>query len=481
MLLARARELAEGRSWRELCAFLLDQDPLAPGPGLVVQAIDAALAESDPAALQWALRHAVEGRLPHRGRAAVALRLARGGHPEQGWAVLQADPAAIEAPEVRWSVLAALAVMAASKAATPERRRSALSLHARLLAQEGVPPEATSIRFPAAAALAPPAFPLVVRYAPTADPEAPAAIERHLAQKEIRLAQEATPVVQVYRDVAINRLGHLWRAGRRESDATAPSVPAGVRAVGGTNNLYHWLGAWLPSIAWRFMPGAPADLPILLRSDARRFQLESLELLGGPDLPIVQVGAACRVGALYDVDNRAVRLDPAGGIEPVIARLIAAAEARVPDPPVRAERLYISRRDAASRPMANEAELEARLAALGFTSVMLTPYTLSESIAIIRAARVIAAPHGAGLSHLLLARPGTAVFELMPFNEEVLHVRLCMARLSRLRGHRHLLWVERREQEGMAWHASIPEAVAAIEAFLRSDAAGPGIPGFASP
>ena len=98
---------------------------------------------------------------------------------------------------------------------------------------------------------------------------------------------------------------------------------------------------------------------------------------------------------------------------------------------------------------------------------MLTPYSLSQSIAIIRSAECIVAPHGAGLSYLLLARPGTAVFELMPFSAQVLDVRLCMTRLSRQRGHRHLLWVEGGEVDGI-WHASIPEVVAAVAAFLAA-------------
>ncbi|MEO3472399.1 glycosyltransferase family 61 protein [Roseomonas sp. CAU 1739] len=466
-LAPRLRALATERSWRTLCDLLRAEAPAAPRPLVLAYAIDAAIAAGDETVRHWAVRHALNAPVPHRMRVVAALKLARAGHSDEAWDLLQADPTAIEALEGRGLVLPTLQWIARDGAVAADRRAAAQDLHDRVLASAETIAEPTDFRFPPPAALGPPAFDLAIRMAPGSDPAAFATIAAALDGKEALLARRRAPAVRVLRDVAINREGQVWRAGTQAMDADAPAIAAGIHCTGVTNNLFHWLGAWLPALAWRFASGAPADLPILLRDDARHYQLESLDLLGGPDLPVVRVGAALRVGRLYDVEHRHIRLDPDGGVEPMIARLVAAAEARVPVPPVRARRLYVSRRDAARRRMANEAELEARLEALGFVPVMLTPYTLSQGIAIIRGADCIVAPHGAGLSNLLLARPGTAVFELMPFNEQVLDVRLCMTRLSRQRGHRHLLWVERGEAGGI-WRASIPEAVAAIEGFLAA-------------
>jgi capsular polysaccharide biosynthesis protein len=83
---------------------------------------------------------------------------------------------------------------------------------------------------------------------------------------------------------------------------------------------------------------------------------------------------------------------------------------RVPDlPPLK---LYVSRKDSKRRRMINEDILEAQLAARGFKIVTLSSLPLSEQFALFRAADVVVAPHGAGLSNLIFSRQGTRVIEL---------------------------------------------------------------------
>lgn len=74
-------------------------------------------------------------------------------------------------------------------------------------------------------------------------------------------------------------------------------------------------------------------------------------------------------------------------------------------------RLYIDRRGG-SRPLANEDEVVAALAHLGFQAVRLETLPLADQIALFAHAEVIVAPHGAGLGNLVYAQPGCRLVEL---------------------------------------------------------------------
>lgn len=84
--------------------------------------------------------------------------------------------------------------------------------------------------------------------------------------------------------------------------------------------------------------------------------------------------------------------------------------ARVSD--AKPNKIYVSRGDSARRRMTNERDVEGRLSSIGFEVVKLTGLPLVEQIRLFRSADVIVAPHGAGLSNVLFARPGTRVIEL---------------------------------------------------------------------
>lgn len=77
------------------------------------------------------------------------------------------------------------------------------------------------------------------------------------------------------------------------------------------------------------------------------------------------------------------------------------------------ERLYISRAKARRRRVANESELWAQLATHSFAKLHLEDLTWSEQINAFRGAKVIVAPHGAGLANLAFCPPGTKVIELL--------------------------------------------------------------------
>ena len=125
----------------------------------------------------------------------------------------------------------------------------------------------------------------------------------------------------------------------------------------------------------------------------------------------------------------------------------------------RGPRIYIARGPAAARPVLNEPELTARLAGLGFTSVLLETCSFTEQVAIFRDARLIVAAHGAGLANLVFSSPGAAVLEL--FSPDYLRPD-CYFTLSRQLGRTYDFWLDE-SQAGPArpWGA-ITADVAAI-------------------
>ena len=92
------------------------------------------------------------------------------------------------------------------------------------------------------------------------------------------------------------------------------------------------------------------------------------------------------------------------------------------------ERLYISRERARRRRVANEPELWTQLAARGFVKLHLEELTWTQQINAFRAAKIVVAPHGAGLANLIFCEPGTKVVEL--FNRS--YVNGCYWQLAAL-------------------------------------------------
>jgi len=94
------------------------------------------------------------------------------------------------------------------------------------------------------------------------------------------------------------------------------------------------------------------------------------------------------------------------------------------------ERIYIDRAGARRRKVADEPAVIAALAARGFVAVRLEALPWAEQINRFRRAKVIVAPHGAGLANLVFCEPGTRVIELFDRS----YVNGCFWQLAALRG-----------------------------------------------
>jgi capsular polysaccharide biosynthesis protein len=416
----------------------------------------AAQAGSAEAARQAALV-AVSADLTPLDRATIARRLATPSLrvPDLAWAVLAADPAAMLAPEAEAEAIRALGGIADGD--DPLLRAAAAAARRRLLRIAPARFEALPQPGPAQPWAPPPAAPLRLLRAHAVPPAAEEIFRGFAEAFERELARPPGALVRVLRDVFVNASGQVWLAdgqqvldglnggppapippASRAAMATAPRLDDAEYATLRPNagNFFHWMINNLPALSRHAR--AEAAPTLLAGRQPPGFVVESLALAGA-DWPLVPAGDATFVARLAVGWAPVAALAQRGAGTLLHDRLAAAADAGAL-PGDAAPLLYISRRDSGFRALANEAELEAALAARGFATVAFQGRPLAEQLRIVRAARLIVAPHGAGLAHLAFARPGVAVLELMPLVTS-LSLRFQMARVSRVMGHRHALWL----------------------------------------
>jgi capsular polysaccharide biosynthesis protein len=164
---------------------------------------------------------------------------------------------------------------------------------------------------------------------------------------------------------------------------------------------FHWLTEALPRIAVLRLLGL-ADVPVITPPGLTPVQCESLERLG------VEVAMPYHDGITPDV---LVWARPPGhtGHPPRWACDWLREELLGDRPPAGRSRLYISRRDARSRRVANEGEVMALLREHGFDVVQPEQLTLREQAELFAGAGIVVAPHGAGNANLLFSRSATLV------------------------------------------------------------------------
>jgi len=173
-----------------------------------------------------------------------------------------------------------------------------------------------------------------------------------------------------------------------------------------------WLGAGSGHFEWLFESLARLwviaqqpelrDLPLLVQDKLTRWQDEMLQLLG--------YGAERRIEVPADAmlecrELHAASLVMAGNvIAPVAIQHLRRALAQRPGPaPDGPRRIYLSRQGAATRRLANEAELLPLLESQGFVVAHTETMSAAEQLALFRCADLILAAEGAALVNLLVA------------------------------------------------------------------------------
>lgn len=187
-----------------------------------------------------------------------------------------------------------------------------------------------------------------------------------------------------------------------------------------SDNYYHWLLDSVPR--WKMLQAANwsnYDF-VLLHSRPLRFQDEVMDRLGVP----VEKRLRCSKNFVHQFERLVVPVMPFP-MEEVPAWVSAYLRSLFPERASGPEKIYL-RRGAGRRRLANEPELEAALSGMGFVSVEPERLTVAEQAKLLSSARAVVAPHGAALTNLVFAPPGTLLVEL--FHPE--HKNRCYINLA---------------------------------------------------
>lgn len=188
--------------------------------------------------------------------------------------------------------------------------------------------------------------------------------------------------------------------------------------IAGGTNYFHWMIDFLPRFELLRCSAkglTEIDWFVVFSRSLAPFQQETLDWLGIPaDKTIESTWQPHLTADRLVVPSIACRYGnwkpPHWGCQFLRDRFAGLGERATPD--WGSERLYISRRDANYRRVANEEALLAALEPLGFQTVILSRLSLADQIALFQRAKVIVAPHGAGLVNLVFCAPETRVIEL---------------------------------------------------------------------
>lgn len=194
---------------------------------------------------------------------------------------------------------------------------------------------------------------------------------------------------------------------------------------------YHWMLDVLPRLHMLNQCGITPDQYVINGTKPAPYQYETLKALGIPREKVIESHDCLHLQAKKLVIPHFTR-----GIRPKWACDFLRQELMINKnvkPMLGIKKIFISRAKASKRKLLNEAEVYEYLKPYGFMSVVLEDLTVAEQIQLFASAKVIAAPHGAGLTNILFSNPGATVIEF--FAPSLVHN--CYPILSSLVGHKH--------------------------------------------
>ena len=201
-------------------------------------------------------------------------------------------------------------------------------------------------------------------------------------------------------------------ADATQADTGSLDIAVGYRA--GWKNYYHWTTQCLLNTYWLHREGLLEGC-VLAVPRIGQIQERCLQLLGIAPEKLYCVDRTGSVRAkTFKVTNVLFAL-AAHRFPSELRSMAAVLKSGANTEDIAAPRsIYISRFDSHRRRMINEEQLIKALEKLGIAHVSMTGKTLDEQIWILRGAKLIVAPHGAALTNILYAEPGSHLYELLP-------------------------------------------------------------------
>jgi capsular polysaccharide biosynthesis protein len=217
----------------------------------------------------------------------------------------------------------------------------------------------------------------------------------------------------------------LWAGKVRSLTARGrlPRYPgtSATIAAPGARNYFHWMIEVSPRLfalrEYLRQGLGPLDRILLFYEEPAGFITQTIELLF-PDLaPRIEycTHSMCLLEeCLFFIDQRRYE-DHNSRMKTTTAFLSEAVDgllARLPRGPGGGRAILISRADAPTRQIVNEAVLLEAFADLGLERVAFSELPLRRQMEVMAEARLVIGAHGAGLTNTIFCRPGTAVVEI---------------------------------------------------------------------
>ncbi|GGA08090.1 DUF563 domain-containing protein [Okeania sp. KiyG1] len=186
-----------------------------------------------------------------------------------------------------------------------------------------------------------------------------------------------------------------------------------LSAKWGEKNYFHWMFDVVARIDLLRRTDIKID-KFIFSSCEKKFQKESLEALGISQDKIIESRLYPHIKAKQlIVPSLAAKQ---GGIwvnkwSCEFLRSLFLKPQNIHEVSHQPKRIYLSRKLASWRRVVNEEEVMNLLEKFGFVSLTLESMSIAEQVSYMAAAKVVIAPHGAGLTNLVFCSPGTKVIE----------------------------------------------------------------------
>jgi hypothetical protein len=196
-------------------------------------------------------------------------------------------------------------------------------------------------------------------------------------------------------------------------------------------NYYHWVHDSLLR-CHLILPLLPEDTRFIVPPKLRRFQLDSLALLGiSPDRLCSFTG-----DQLWDLETlyfAPPNSSSASNVPATLKWFRELAWSKYALTPAASRRIYISRRNTQYRRIVNEEAVEAVFRDHGFTTYRFEELSFQEQVTLMSQAEVVASASGAALTNIMFAPPGAKVFVMV----EPVQISLAFWMMAEAAGHEY--------------------------------------------
>jgi hypothetical protein len=219
------------------------------------------------------------------------------------------------------------------------------------------------------------------------------------------------------------------------------------------HNYFVWLLEILPRLQLCEACAALQNLPLIVPQTSPRFVRETLAAIGYSKRTEFVPNGVVRFQQLHLLTKLAPHRSPSPlAVQWLRSKLLNSSN-RGGEP----RRLYVSRQDALSRQVANEAEVETALAEYGFETVCMADYSFREQIQLFQSAELIVGSHGAAFANLAFATRSGVLIEFF----ELGHCSYSFYWLANLRGWQYGFLVGQPQKLG--FHVEIRQLQKVVE------------------